>query len=108
MIEKVIEAMLKKDYVSLSKCFAQKCRYFDYCPIGTKKENYHIYGSAGIEMFFHNKFVFNIFSISDPIIDDENTANYLVSYGGTYLHVQAKAEQYSDDGLIQELVVRPA
>ena len=44
MIEKYIEAMQKGDYKALAACFAPKCRYFDYCPIGANHDNYHVYG----------------------------------------------------------------
>ena len=55
MIEKYIEAMQKGDYKALAACFAPKCRYFDYCPIGANHDNYHVYGREAIEMFFHHR-----------------------------------------------------
>lgn len=108
MIEKYIEAMMARDYQALAACFAAKCRYFDYCPIGVNRDNYHVYGRTAIEMFFHNKFTFGILSISDPVIESPTCANFLVAYGGTYLHARATIELYTEDGLIQELTVRPA
>lgn len=108
MIEKYIAAMQAQDYKALAECFAPKCRYFDYCPIGVNRDNYHVYGKTAIEMFFHNKFTFRIISISDPVIENDTTANFLVAYGGTYLHARATIELATEDGLIQELTVRPA
>ena len=108
MIEKYIEAMQNGDYKALAACFAPKCRYFDYCPIGANRDNYHVYGRSAIEMFFHNKFTFGILSISDPVIESPTCANFLVAYGGTYLHARATIELATEDGLIQELTVRPA
>ncbi len=108
MIEKYIEAMQNGDYMALAACFAPKCRYFDYCPIGTNRDNYHVYGRAAIEMFFHNKFTFRILSITDPVIESPTSANFLVAYGGTYLYARASIESYTEDGLIQEMTVRPA
>lgn len=108
MIEKYVAAMQAQDYKALAACFAPKCRYFDYCPIGANRDNYHVYGKTAIEMFFHNKFTFRIISISDPVIENDTTANFLVAYGGTYLHARATIELATDDGLIQELTVRPA
>lgn len=108
MIRKYIEAMEKGDYKALAECFTPKCRYFDYCPIGASRDNYHVYGKTAIEMFFHNKFTFRILSISDPVIESEDSANFLVSYGNTYLYARATIEKYSADGLIEELTVRPA
>lgn len=108
MIEKYIEAMQNGDYQALAACFAPKCRYFDYCPIGASRANYHVYGRPAIEMFFRNKFTFRILSISDPVIEDERSANFLVNYGGTYLYARATVELADESGLIQELTVRPA
>lgn len=108
MIEKYIEAMLNGDYKALAACFAPHCRYFDYCPIGTNRDNYHVYGREAIEMFFHHKFTFRILSITDPVIESETSANFLVAYGGTYLSARATIEMATEDGLIQELTVRPA
>lgn len=108
MIEKYIEAMMNRDYKALAACFAPKCRYFDYCPIGANRDNYHVYGRVAIEMFFRNKFTFGILSISDPVIESDTSANFLVAYGGTYLYAQASIELATEDGLIQELTVRPA
>ncbi len=107
MIEKYIEAMQSRDYMQLAACFAPKCRYFDYCPIGANKDNYHVYGRPAIEMFFHNKFMFEGLTISDPVIENDTTANFLVSYSGNYFCAQAAIESVSEDGLIQELTVRP-
>ena len=72
MIKKYIEAMQKGDYKALAACFAPKCRYFDYCPIGANHDNYHVYGREAIEMFFHHKFTFRILSITDPVIRERN------------------------------------
>ena len=108
MIEKYIEAMMNGDYKALAECFAPKCRYFDYCPIGANRDNYHVYGRAAIEMFFHHKFTFRILSISDPVIESDTSANFLVAYGGTYLYARASIELADENGLIQELTVRPA
>lgn len=108
MIQQYIDAMMKGDYKALAECFAPKCRYFDYCPIGTNRDNYHVYGKVAVEMFFHHKFTFRILSISDPVIESDTSANFLVSYGGTYLYARASIESADENGLIQELTVRPA
>lgn len=108
MIRKYVDAMTRGDHKALAECFDPKCRYFDYCPIGANRDNYHVYGRTAVEMFFHNKFTFQILSVSDPVIEDEHSANFLVAYGGTYLYARATIERYTEDGLIQELTVRPA
>ncbi len=108
MIKKYVEAMEKGDYKALAECFADKCKYFDYCPGNNNRTNFHVFGKTAIDMFFHNKFVFRILSISDPVIESETTANFLICYSGTYLYAKATIERFSEDGLIQELTVRPA
>lgn len=102
-------AMENKDYVALSNCFAARCFLFDHCPSAAGKENYHIYGSKAIEMFYHNKFVLGGLSVSDPVIVNERTVNYFCSYGGVIIHVQATIELYDQKtGLIKEMIIRPA
>ena len=115
MIQKVIDAMQAGDYVALSECFAPNGRLFDYCPVskGSSVRSYHVcnffvYGRQAIEMFFHNKFYFHTISISDPVINDDLSADYFVSYGGEYVYARAQIESLSEDGLIQDLVVRLA
>ena len=76
--------------------------------IATNHDNYHVYGKEAIEMFFHHKFTFRILSITDPVIESETSANFLVCYSGTYLYARATIECATEDGLIQELTVRPA
>lgn len=108
MIKKVIDAMMAKDYKAMAECFAPKCRYFDYCPLSLNMQTYHVYSRPSIEMFFHNKFVFRIINVFDAVIEDEYTANYLVSYAGTYMCVRARIEKLDENGLIQEMTVRMA
>lgn len=106
MIQEYINAMVAQDYKALAECFSPKCRLFDYCPIGNDMENFHVCGRAAIEMFFRNKFFFNVISISDYNVTDDNTADYFVSYGGQYMHVQAKIEAIVNDK-ISILTIRP-
>ncbi len=108
MIEEYIEAMQNGDSKALANCFAPRCRYFDYCPITINRPNYHVYGRQGIEMFFLNKFTFRSMVLTDCVIEDDRTANFIVSYDGIYLYARATIEQLSEDGLIEELTVRPA
>jgi hypothetical protein len=108
MIEAYVDAMLKGDCVALAACFAPKCRYFDYCPQSAGRDNYHVFGREAIEMFFRNKFTFRVLSISDPVIESPTSANFLVAYGGSYFYARATIECHTEDGLIQELTVRPA
>ena len=108
MIEKYAEAMTAGDYKALAALFSDGCRYFDYCPIGSNKENYHVYGRAGVDMFFHNKFVFHTLVVTDPVIENDRTANFVVAYSGRYIFVRATINELDEDGLIRELTVCPA
>ena len=107
MIEKYADAMTSGDYKALAALFSDECRYFDYCPIGASHANYHVYGRSGVEMFFHNKFTFRQLIVTDPVIEDENIANFLVCYNGQYLYARAKIVEYDDEGLIREMDVNP-
>lgn len=109
MIVDYSRAMVNKDYVALSDCFAEQCRLFDYCPAGVGKENFYIYGSKSVDMFYHNKFVLGGLTIVDPVIVDERTVNFYCNYGGIIIHAVASIEAYDPkSGLIREMVIRPA
>ncbi len=108
MIEKYIEAIISNDYKELSACFAPKCRYFDYTPNMFGRPSYHLYGPKGVEMFFRNKFTFRLFTISDYVIEDSNTATFMVSYQGKYVYARAAIEKLSPDGLIDTITVKLA
>lgn len=108
VIERYIDAMLAGDWVALADCFEPRCTYFDFCPIGTNMQNYHVYGKEAVEMFFNNKFFFKTVVIYDPVIESDTKANYLVAYAGQNLHVQATIDKISDNGLIEIMVIRPA
>ncbi len=108
MINKYIEAMSNGDFEALAALFADKCRYFDYCPLSLKKNNYHLFGRSGIEMFFRNRFTFRQLSISDPVVENETTANFFANYGGNYQFVRATIDRVDEEGLIVELTVTPA
>ncbi len=106
MINQYIDAMVAQDHMALATCFSERCRLFDYCPGENNMQNFHVCGRTAVEMFFLNKFFFNIIRVSDPVITDENTADYFVAYGDQYRHVQAKIEAM-EDGKIAVLTVRP-
>ena len=108
IIDKYVDAMLAGDWVALADCFDDKCRFFDFCPIGYDQSNYNLYGKPAVEMFYYNKFFFKYVVVSDPVVHDDVTVDYLVAYTNQNMHVQAKIEQLTDDGLIKEMVIRPA
>lgn len=103
------KALVNKDYVSMSKCFSDVSRLFDYCLGGMGRENYFVCGDKAVEMFYHNKFILGGLSVQDPVITDERSANFYISYGGPIIHAQATIESYDPNtGLIAEMVIRPA
>lgn len=114
VIEDFVDAMVKKDHKALATCFTEECRLVDYCPSLVKGQNTFLYGKNSIEMFFHNKFTFGGFSMSDPRITNPNTVNFYARYNGTIIHAIAQIENCNDgvcsldDSLIRELVIRPA
>lgn len=109
IIADFVHAMERKDYIAMSKCFADNSRLFDYCPSGFGKDTFHIFGARAVEMFYHNKFILGGMSVLDPWIENERTANLYISYGGIVIHATATIEQYDPkSGLIREMVIRPA
>ena len=108
MIWDYINAMENKDYVALSKCFSENCRLFDYCPGNIGQENFFIYGQRAIDMFYHNRFLFRHFRITDARIVSDTQAYYYAVYDGYHVRALATITEFSSDGLIERLVVRPA
>ncbi len=114
VINDFVDAMVNKDHKALAACFTQESRLIDYCPSMVKGQNSFLYGKNAIEMFFHNKFMFGGFAMSDPRIVNEHTVNFYANYNGTIIHALAQIENCNDgsctldDSLIHELVIRPA
>ena len=113
VINDFISAMMNKDHEALAACFVENCRFIDYCPSLAHKQDTFLYGPNAINMYFHNRFMFNGFTMQDPRITSDRTANFFVNYSGTLVHAVAAIEAYSDsssleDTLIKELVIRPA
>lgn len=114
VINDFVSAMQNKDHQALAACFTQGCYLIDYCPSMAQRQNSFVYGRNAIEMFFHNKFMFNGFGMLDAHIINERTVNFYADYNGTIVHALAQIENCSDgscsldDSLIRELVIRPA
>lgn len=108
MIEKALRALESRDYKALAACFSEDSRYFDYCPSTNGKENYFVYGSAGIEMFFRNRFTFDLLTVSDPVIETDRKANFFGAYEGPYLFARFEIEEVDAAGRIKKAVVHPA
>jgi hypothetical protein len=108
MIHKVMKALAEKNGLALAACFSEDCRYFDYCPSCNGEQNYFIYGSDCIEMFFRNRFTYDYLEVGDPVIEDDNTASYFGAYCGPYVFARLRIEEYDETGLIKKVVVHPA
>lgn len=108
MIKKVMNALADKDFKTLAACFSENCKYFDYCPACNGEDNYFVYGNDCVEMFFRNRFTFEHLVVSDPVIEDDNTASYFGAYSGPYVFARFRIEEYDENGLIKKVVVHPA
>ena len=90
LIKQFVQAMVNQDSVALSKCFSSTAIFVDYCPKDAGQPQLHAYGPEGIDMFFRNRFLFKKFQITD------------------HIRAVATIQDFSEDGEIQRLVVRPA
>jgi hypothetical protein len=107
MIRKAMKALADGDSEALAGCFSEDCRYFDYCPSCHGADNYFVYGSAGVEMFFKNRFNLDHLAVYDPIVEDENTASFFGLYDGLYVFARFRIEAWSEAGRIKKAVVHP-
>lgn len=108
MIHKLLDTMYKRDYYGMAECFAQDCKYHDYCPSLNGKDNYFVYGRKAVEMFFRNRFVHNRFDIASPKIENENEATFFGSYEGPFVFARLRIEGVDENGLITKVVISAA
>lgn len=114
VIDDFIDAMMKKDHEALAKCFSEHCTFVDYCPSIADRQNTFLYGPNSVNMYFHNRFMFNGFTMLDPRVMSETSANFVVDYSGRLVHAVAEIAHFGaaeDDPsikLIKDLVIRPA
>ena len=108
LIKQYVQAMLNQDSVALSKLFSPTAIFVDYCPKDAGQPQLHAYGPEGIDMFFRNRFLFRRFEITDPLIVSDTQAYYYAVYNGYHIRAVATIQDFSEDGEIQRLVVRPA
>ena len=114
VINDFIDAMMAKDHEALERCFSEHCTFVDYCPSMADRQNTFLYGPHSINMYFHNRFMFNGFTMLDPRITSDRTANFYVNYGGQLVHATAEIVNYGNpemglsESLIKDLVIRPA
>mgnify|MGYP002520065533 CR=1 FL=1 len=108
LIRQYINAMERCDAEALGRLFAPDGVYHDFCPQDAGRAKYYAYGAEGIDMFFRNRFVFQHFRISSPVIVSDTQAYYYAVYDGYHVRALATITEFSSDGLIERLVVRPA
>lgn len=114
VINDFIDAMMRKDHEALANCFSEHCTFVDYCPSIAERQNTFLYGPNSINMYFHNRFMFNGFTMLDPRITDDSSADFIVNYGGRLVHAVAEiatfgcSETDSSEKRIKDLVIRPA
>ena len=108
LIKQFVQAMVNQDSVALSKCFSSTAIFVAYCPKDAGQPQLHAYGPEGIDMFFRNRFLFKKFQITDPLIISDTQAYYYAVYNGYHIRAVATIQDFSEDGEIQRLVVRPA
>lgn len=105
MISKIVTALEAGDNKALASCFAEKCRLIDYCPQSAGQYNYYIYGREAVDMFYLNKFTYGIISVIDPVVINDRTANFFISYGGIYRYASAEIKEYEENGLVREMLI---
>ncbi len=107
-IKDYVDTLAQQDPTALGKLFASDATYRDNCPEVAGLQSYHCHGREGIDMFFHNLFIFHKFSITDPQILNDKEALFVGIYGTYYLIAVATILDYDDEGNIRNLLVRPA
>ena len=115
LIKQYVQAMLNQDSVALSKLFSPTAIFVDYCPKDAGQPQLQhfkplrtAFRPEGIDMFFRNRFLFRRFEITDPLIVSDTQAYYYAVYNGYHIRAVATIQDFSEDGEIQRLVVRPA
>lgn len=108
LIRKFVNAMESCNAYELGQLFASDAVYIDFCPIDAGRQKYYAYGTEGIDMFFRNRFVFQHFRITDPVIMSDTQVRYFAVYGTFHLQAIATIQEFDEDGNIRALVVRPA
>ena len=108
LIRQYVDALLDQDALALSKLFSPTAIFVDHCPRDAGKPLVSTYGPEAIDMFYHNRFLFRHFRITDARIVSDTQAYYYAVYDGYHARALATITEFSSDGLIERLVVRPA
>ena len=107
-IQQYVDALASMNAKALSELFATDATYRDTCPEVTGQPDLRCHGREGIDMFFRNRFLFRRFEIVDPVITSDTQAYYYAVYNGYHMRAVATIQDFSKDGDIQRMVVRPA
>lgn len=109
IINRLINAVKEQNYKAVSACFedSKDTKFIDYCPINVGVNNYFVYGSCAIEMFFRDKFYNNSYFIAEEKIESENSATFFGCYCGRYYFGRLTIEEMGKNGLIKKAVIRP-
>ena len=108
LIRQYINAMVNKDALALSKLFSPSAIFVDHCPRDAGKPLVSTYGPEAIDMYYRNRFMFRRFHITEPSIVSDTQAYYYAVYDGYYVRALATITEFSADGEIERLVIRPA
>ncbi len=108
LIKQYVNAMLSKDSKALSRLFSEDAIFVDYCPKDAGQPQISAYGAKAIDMFFRNRFIFRKFEIFDPVIVSDTQVYYYAVYNNYHMRAVATIQDFSDDGDIRRMVVRPA
>ena len=82
LIRQYVDALLDQDALALSKLFSPTAIFVDHCPRDAGKPLVSTYGPEAIDMFYHNRFLFRHFRITDARIVSDTQAYYYAVYDG--------------------------
>jgi len=108
LIRQFVNAMEAQDARALSRLFSSTAIFVDHCPRDAGKPLNSTYGPEAIDMFYRNRFLFRRFRITDASVVSDTQAYYYAVYDGYHVRALATITEFSPDGEIQRMVVRPA
>jgi hypothetical protein len=107
LLMRAVNALEQADFKTFSSCFSEDAWYSDYCPSSNGGDNWFCFGSAGIEMFFRNRFALDHFTLSCPKRESDSRASFFGAYDGPYVYAMFEIKETGSDGRIKKAVVYP-